>query len=97
MFDLGWSELLLIGIVALIVVGPKDLPVLFRNIGRLLSRGHMLEAVWGRTANLATRTVDTHVSRVRSKLNLRPESGFRLVPTYNYGYRLEQLDDEAAP
>ena len=75
-----------------------DLSVfLFRNIGRLLSRGHMLEAVWGRTANLATRTVDTHVSRVRSKLNLRPESGFRLVPTYNYGYRLEQLDDEAAP
>ncbi|HBV53703.1 MAG TPA: twin-arginine translocase subunit TatB, partial [Rhodobacteraceae bacterium] len=28
MFDIGWSELLLIGIVALIVVGPKDLPVL---------------------------------------------------------------------
>ena len=33
MFDLGWTELLLIGIVALIVVGPKDLPVLFRNVG----------------------------------------------------------------
>lgn len=65
---------------------------LFRNLGRLLSRGHMLEAVWGQTANLATRTVDTHVSRVRSKLNLRPENGFRLVPTYNYGYRLEQVD-----
>ena len=28
MFDLGWTELLLIGIVALIVVGPKDLPIL---------------------------------------------------------------------
>lgn len=33
MFDLGWSELLVIGVVALIVVGPKDLPVLFRNVG----------------------------------------------------------------
>ncbi len=33
MFDLGWSEMLLIGIVALIVVGPKELPGLFRNIG----------------------------------------------------------------
>lgn len=33
MFGMGWTELLLIGIVALIVVGPKDLPVLFRNIG----------------------------------------------------------------
>jgi sec-independent protein translocase protein TatB len=33
MFDLGWSEMVLIGIVALIVVGPKELPGLFRNIG----------------------------------------------------------------
>ncbi len=67
-----------------------DLAVfLFRNLGRLLSRGHMLEAVWGRTANVATRTVDTHISRVRSKLNLRPENGYRLSPAYNYGYRLE--------
>ena len=34
MFGMGWSELLLIGIVALIVVGPKDLPVLFRTLGQ---------------------------------------------------------------
>lgn len=67
---------------------------LFRNLGRLISRGHMLEAVWGRNPNLATRTVDTHISRVRSKLGLRPENGFRLTPTYNYGYRLERLGDE---
>lgn len=67
-----------------------DLAVfLFRNLGRLLSRGHMLEAVWGRTSNVATRTVDTHISRVRSKLGLRPENGYRLSPAYNYGYRLE--------
>ncbi|MBJ6373289.1 Sec-independent protein translocase protein TatB [Sedimentitalea arenosa] len=38
MFDLGWTELLLIGIVALIVVGPKDLPVLFRNVGRFIGK-----------------------------------------------------------
>ena len=38
MFDLGWTELLLIGIVALIVVGPKDLPVLFRNVGRFVGK-----------------------------------------------------------
>lgn len=68
---------------------------LFRNLGRLLSRGHLLEAVWGRSASVATRTVDTHVSRVRTKLELRPESGFRLVPAYNFGYRLERLDEEA--
>ncbi|MBS1208260.1 MAG: two-component transcriptional regulator, winged helix family [Proteobacteria bacterium] len=65
---------------------------MFRNLGRLLSRGHLLEAVWGRNPDLATRTVDTHISRVRSKLNLKPENGFRLVPTYNFGYRLERVD-----
>lgn len=74
-----------------------DLAVfLFRNIGRLVSRGHLLEAVWGRSPALATRTVDTHVSRVRTKLALRPEHGFRLAPAYNFGYRLERMDAEAA-
>ncbi len=38
MLDLGWTELLVIGVVALIVVGPKDLPVLFRNVGRFVGK-----------------------------------------------------------
>ena len=74
---------------------PKEFELtvtLFRNMGRLLSRGHLQETVWGRSADLATRTVDTHVSQVRKKLDLKPESGYRVVPVYNYGYRLERLD-----
>lgn len=38
MLDVGWTELLLIGVVALIVVGPKDLPVMFRALGRITAR-----------------------------------------------------------
>lgn len=38
MFGLGWSELVLIGIVALIVVGPKDLPNLFRSVGQFTGK-----------------------------------------------------------
>ena len=38
MFDLGWAELLVIGIVALIVVGPKDLPVMFRRVGQFVGK-----------------------------------------------------------
>jgi sec-independent protein translocase protein TatB len=38
MFDIGWMELLLIGIVALIVVGPKDLPKLFRTVGNVMGK-----------------------------------------------------------
>jgi DNA-binding response OmpR family regulator len=63
----------------------------FRNIGRPLSRAYIHEAVWIRETALPSRTMDTHVSRVRNKLQLRPENGFRLVPVYSYGYRLEKL------
>ena len=38
MLDIGWSELLLIGVVALIVVGPKELPGLFRTVGRYMGK-----------------------------------------------------------
>lgn len=38
MFDLGMSELLVIGVVALIVIGPKDLPELFRSLGRFTAK-----------------------------------------------------------
>ena len=38
MFDLGWAELLVIGIVALIIVGPKDLPILFRKVGQFMGK-----------------------------------------------------------
>ncbi|RPE71116.1 sec-independent protein translocase protein TatB [Pacificibacter maritimus] len=38
MFDIGMSELLIIGIVALIVVGPKDLPGMFRTLGRFTAK-----------------------------------------------------------
>jgi DNA-binding response OmpR family regulator len=70
---------------------------LFRNLGRLISRGHMLESVWGRNPEVISRTIDTHVSRVRSKLGLRPENGFRLTPVYNYGYRLERIGTRPEP
>lgn len=65
--------------------------LLFRNLDRPLSRATILEAVWSRNIEIPSRTMDTHVSRVRSKLQLRPENGFRLAPVYSYGYRLEQV------
>ncbi|MCC6609658.1 MAG: response regulator transcription factor [Burkholderiales bacterium] len=69
---------------------------LFRNVGNLVSRGHILESVWGRSPDLNTRTVDTHVSRLRTKLGLLPENGWRLSAVYQHGYRLERLAAEDA-
>lgn len=69
---------------------------LFRNLGRLLSRNHLLEAVWGLKQAIPTRTLDTHVSRVRRKLDLHPANGFRLTPAYSFGYRLERTSGDGA-
>jgi DNA-binding response OmpR family regulator len=68
----------------------------FRNIDRLMSRNHLQEAVWGRGAEVESRTVDTHVSNVRKKLGLRGEHGFRIAAIYHYGYRLKVVTDQIA-
>lgn len=67
--------------------------LLFNNLGRPLSRAYLQESIWGLEDEngLPTRTIDTHVSRVRNKLNLKPENGFRLGTVYGYGYQLEKL------
>jgi DNA-binding response OmpR family regulator len=64
----------------------------FRNSDRTLSRNYIMETIWRTTAALATRTLDMHISRVRSKLELKPENGFRIFTVFGYGYRLESTD-----
>jgi len=67
---------------------------LFKHLGRLLSRNHILSSVWGHGGEFNTRTVDTHISRIRKKLDLDPQKGWRLTAIYHQGYRLEQVDIE---
>jgi DNA-binding response OmpR family regulator len=66
--------------------------LLFTNQGRLLRRSYLQTAVWGHDVELGSRSLDTHVSRVRSQLKLRPENGYRLSSVYSQGYRFEFLD-----
>ncbi len=66
--------------------------LLFRNRDRTMSRDYIMETIWRTNAALTTRTLDMHISRVRSKLNLKPENGFRIFTVFGYGYRLETLN-----
>ncbi|KWR86675.1 MULTISPECIES: response regulator transcription factor [Cupriavidus] len=73
---------------------PKEFEVallLFRNEGRAVPREYMLAAIWGKELPPLSRTIDTHVSRVRTKLGLWEHNGVRLQPLYTHGYRLELL------
>ena len=63
---------------------------LFRNIGKLLSREQLLRDVWG-VSGLNTRTVDVHVSRIRKRMQITPEQGYRIKTIYQHGYRLEAV------
>jgi DNA-binding response OmpR family regulator len=65
--------------------------LLFSRLGELLSRKYLQESVWGGQAAGVSRTLDTHISRLRVKLDLRPENGYRLSSVYSLGYRLESL------
>jgi DNA-binding response OmpR family regulator len=72
-----------------------DLTVfLFENLGRLLSRKFLLERIWGVSSDINTRTVDTHMSRLRRKLGIKPENGFRIKTIYQHGYRLEEVGQD---
>ena len=71
MFDLGWTELLLIGIVALIVVGPKELPVLFRKAGQFVGKIKGMAREFSRAMNNAADDVGVSdiTSTIRSAAN----------------------------
>jgi DNA-binding response OmpR family regulator len=71
--------------------------LLFQHLDRPLSRAHILDLVWKQATDIPSRTMDTHVSMLRTKLGLRPENGYRLAPIYGYGYRLERVTPQAEP
>jgi len=51
MFGMGWAELMIVGIVALIVVGPKELPILFRKMGQFVGKAKGMAREFSRAMN----------------------------------------------
>ena len=66
--------------------------LLFRHLGRPLSRATMHESVWPKEAEFSSRSLDTHIARIRQKFGLTPAQGYRLAPVYGYGYQLEVIN-----
>lgn len=70
--------------------------LLFQNVGRLISRDHLREAVWGQNAEVLSRSLDTHVSRLRQILQLRPGNAYSIAAVYGIGYRLDRHTPSAS-
>lgn len=58
MFDLGWGEIVVIGIVALIAIGPKELPGVLRSIGQMMAKVRRMAAEFQGQFNEAIREAD---------------------------------------
>ena len=67
MFDLGWSEMLVVGVVALIVVGPKELPGMFRTVGRFTGKAKAMAREFSRAMEDAAN--ESGVKDVAADLN----------------------------
>lgn len=65
------------------------LEYLMRNKGRVLTRGQLIDRVWGADYVGDTKTLDVHVKRLRAKIEADPANPVRLVTVRGLGYKLE--------
>ncbi len=65
------------------------LELLLRNAGRVLTRGQLIDRVWGSDYFGDTKTLDVHIKRIRSKIEQSPSEPTRLVTVRGLGYRFE--------
>jgi two-component system response regulator RegX3 len=65
------------------------LEVLLRNSGRVLTRGQLIDRVWGADYYGDTKTLDVHIKRIRSRIESNPSEPTMLVTVRGLGYRFE--------
>jgi two-component system response regulator RegX3 len=65
------------------------LELLMRNPGRVLTRGQLIDRVWGSDYFGDTKTLDVHIKRIRSKIEEHPSEPVQLVTVRGLGYRFE--------
>ncbi|HEX9938430.1 MAG TPA: response regulator transcription factor [Longimicrobium sp.] len=75
-----------------VVLTPRAFDLLIALValgGRVASRQHLLRTVWGHRGRVLTRTVDSHVSELRQKLEDDPENPRHILTVWKAGYRFE--------
>lgn len=75
-----------------VVLTKKEIEILWlfaTNPGKVYTRDHLLENIWGYEYFGDTRTVDTHIKRIRTKLNLDETVGFDIKTVWGVGYKFE--------
>jgi two-component system, OmpR family, response regulator RegX3 len=65
------------------------LELLLRNAGRVLTRGQLIDRVWGADYFGDTKTLDVHIKRIRSRIEKTPSEPVMLVTVRGLGYRFE--------
>ena len=65
------------------------LELLLRNAGRVLTRGQLIDRVWGADYFGDTKTLDVHIKRIRSRIEEDPSAPRLLVTVRGLGYRFE--------
>jgi DNA-binding response OmpR family regulator len=94
-FDLERRRLTLHGEPVELTDREFDLLVfLFQRRGKVVSRETLLSQVWRVGPNVATRSIDTYVSRLRKRLGLQGDSEWRLEGIYQHGYRLVRSSND---
>ena len=66
------------------------LEYLMRNAGRVLTRGQLIDRVWGSDYFGDTKTLDVHIKRIRSRIEADPKNPVMLVTVRGLGYRFEE-------
>jgi sec-independent protein translocase protein TatB len=94
MFDIGWSELVVIGVVALIAIGPKELPGVLRMVGQWIGKGRRMAAEFQGQFNEAMR--EAEMADIKKSFDDATAAARDLSPTNLLG-SLEKYGESVKP
>jgi sec-independent protein translocase protein TatB len=96
MFDIGWGELLVIGIVALVVIGPKELPGVVRTLGQTMAKLRRMAADFQNQFNEAMREAElADLKKDAEKMIESATSAVSYNPLEKAGEELQKTIEDA--